>query len=145
LGADVSPKISNDMRIVFADRGGHDFARAVRKCLSSKLCAILRKALTIHPAFRLDLREPILCRGNAPQVFPYMLFPDVTHWNLSAFAVGDRDPEKAFAREDSFGVMPKRAMTEIREECFGLIKPGCGSADSPRPCRQNFPRCFSHV
>jgi hypothetical protein len=52
-----------------------------------------------------------------------MLFPDVTHWNLLSFTVGDGDTEDAFAQEDSLGVVPKTAVSEIREEGFGLIKP----------------------
>ena len=52
-----------------------------------------------------------------------MPFPDVTHWNLLSFTVGDGDTEDAFAQEDSLGVVPKTAVSEIREEGFGLIKP----------------------
>jgi len=64
-----------------------------------------------------------LCRGNTPQVFLYMLLPDVTHRNLFAFAVDDGDTEDAFTQEDSFGMVPKSAVPEIREEGFRLIKP----------------------
>jgi hypothetical protein len=52
-----------------------------------------------------------------------MLFPNVTHRNLLAFAVGDRDTENAFTQEDSLGMVPKSAMAEVRKEGFGLIKP----------------------
>jgi hypothetical protein len=45
-----------------------------------------------------------------------MLFPDVTHWNLLAFAVGDGDTEDSLAQEDSFGMVPKTAVLEIRKE-----------------------------
>ena len=55
------------------------------------------ETLTVHPADRLDLRQPVLCRGNAPQIFVHMLFSDVAHWDLFAFAVGDRDTEDALA------------------------------------------------
>ena len=52
-----------------------------------------------------------------------MLFPDVTHGNLLAFAVGDGDTKDALAQEDSFGMVAKSAMSEIREVGFGLVKP----------------------
>jgi hypothetical protein len=88
-----------------------------------EFCGILRKALPLYPTCRLDLREPVLCRGNAPQVFLYMLFPDVTHWNLLAFAVSNGDTEDSFAQKDSFRMVPKSAMPEIRKDGFGLVKP----------------------
>jgi hypothetical protein len=50
-----------------------------------------------------------------------MLFPDVTHWNLLAVTVGNGDTEDALAQEDPLGMVPKRAMPEIREESFGLV------------------------
>ena len=59
-----------------------------------EFCGILRK---IHPTCGVDLREPVLCRGNTSKVFLYMLFPDATHWNLLAFAVHDCDAEDTFS------------------------------------------------
>ncbi len=52
-----------------------------------------------------------------------MLFSDVAHWHLLAFAVGDGDTEDALTQENSFGVVPKTAVSEIRNESFRLIKP----------------------
>ena len=52
-----------------------------------------------------------------------MLFPDVTHRNLLAFTVSDCDTEDALTQEDSFGMVPKTAVPEIRDEGFRLIKP----------------------
>jgi hypothetical protein len=52
-----------------------------------------------------------------------MLFPDIAHRNLPAFAVGDCDPEEAFAQEDAFSMVPKSAMPKVWEEGFGLVKP----------------------
>jgi len=52
-----------------------------------------------------------------------MLFPDVAHGNLFAFAIGDGDAKDSFAQEDSSGMVPKGAMPKIREEGFGLVKP----------------------
>ena len=43
--------------------------------------------------------------------------------NLLAFAVGNSDAEDALAQEDSFGMVAKSAMSEIREVGFGLVKP----------------------
>jgi len=52
-----------------------------------------------------------------------MLFSDVTHRNLLAFAVGDGDTEDALTQEDSFGMVPKSPVPEIREDRFGFVKP----------------------
>jgi hypothetical protein len=37
-----------------------------------------------------------------------MLFPDVPHWNLLAFAVGDCDTEDALTQEDFLGIHAER-------------------------------------
>lgn len=50
-----------------------------------------------------------------------MLFSDVTHRHLFAFAVGDGNAEDAFTQEDPLAVVPKTTMPEIREVGFGLI------------------------
>jgi hypothetical protein len=52
-----------------------------------------------------------------------MLFSDIPHRHLFAFAVGDCPTEDALAQENSFCMMPKSAMPEIREVRFGLVKP----------------------
>jgi len=52
-----------------------------------------------------------------------MLFSDVTHRHLFAFAVGDGNAEDALTQEDPLAVVPKIAMPEIREVSFALIKP----------------------
>jgi hypothetical protein len=52
-----------------------------------------------------------------------MLFSDVTHRNLFAFAVGDCYTEDSFAQEESLGMVPKTAVSEFRHEGFRLIKP----------------------
>jgi hypothetical protein len=48
--------------------------------------------------------EPASCRGNPSQIFLNLLFPDIAHWYLAAFAVGDRDTEDALAQEDAFSI-----------------------------------------
>lgn len=70
-----------------------------------------------------DLRQPVLCRRNPTQIFSHMLLPDIAHWYLPAVAVGDCDPEDALAQEDSFGMVPKSAMSKVWEDGFGLIEP----------------------
>jgi hypothetical protein len=45
-----------------------------------------------------------------------MLFPDIPHRNLPAVTVGDCDAENAFAQEDSLGVVPKSAVSEVCEK-----------------------------
>jgi len=52
-----------------------------------------------------------------------MLFPDVTHKNLLAFAVGDSDTEEALTQENSFSMGAKSTMPEISHESLRLIKP----------------------
>jgi hypothetical protein len=88
-----------------------------------KVRVILNETLTIHPAFRLDLRKPILRCWNSPQVFPYMLFPDVANWNLGSFMVADGDAKDAFGEENPFGVMAQGAVAEVWEESFRFVKP----------------------
>lgn len=81
------------------------------------------QSLPIHPAFRLDLREPVLSGRNSAQIFLNVLLPDVPHWDLLPFAVGDRDTEDLLAEENPFGVVTKGAVTEASKERFRLIKP----------------------
>jgi hypothetical protein len=45
-----------------------------------------------------------------------MLFPDVTYWNLLAFAVHDCDAEDAFGKENAFSVMTECAVAEVCEK-----------------------------
>jgi hypothetical protein len=52
-----------------------------------------------------------------------MLFRDIAHWNLPAFAVGNHDTEDTFTQENAFGMVPKSAVAEVWEEGFGLVKP----------------------
>src|ERR1700722_5846793 len=52
-----------------------------------------------------------------------MLFSDIAHRNLSAFAVGDCDAENPLAQEDSLCVVPKSTMPEISHQSLRLIKP----------------------
>jgi hypothetical protein len=79
-----------------------------------ELWGIPPKTLTIHPAFRLDLREPVLCRGNSSKIFLHMLLADVAHRNWSAFAVGDGDTKDALAQENSFGIHAERKIMPSR-------------------------------
>jgi hypothetical protein len=61
--------------------------------------------------------------GNSPQIFSYVLFPDVSDWNVGAIGVSYSDPKDAFGQEDGLRVMPECPVTEIREECLGFVKP----------------------
>jgi hypothetical protein len=61
-----------------------------------------------------------------------MLFSDVAHRHLLAFAVGDGDTEDALAQENSLRMVPQSAMPEIREEGFGLINYVDKALDPPR-------------
>ena len=61
-----------------------------------------------------------------------MLFPDVAHRHLFAFAVGDGHTEDALAQEDSLGMVAKSAMPEVWEEGFGLINYVDKALDPPR-------------
>jgi len=81
------------------------------------------QTLPIHPAFRLDLCEPVLNCGNSSQIFLDVLFSDVPHWDFLPVTVGDRDTEDLFAQEDTFRMMAKGAVTEVRKERLRLIKP----------------------
>jgi hypothetical protein len=44
----------------------------------------LSQSLAVHPTLWSDSREPILCRGDPPQVFSYVLFSDVADRHVDA-------------------------------------------------------------
>jgi hypothetical protein len=74
------------------------------------------QSLTVHPAFRLDSREPVLSRWDASQIVLDVLFPDVSHGDFLAFTVRDRNAEDFFSQENAFGMVAKGTVTEISEE-----------------------------
>src|ERR1700739_2558567 len=82
------------------------------------------QSLPVHPAFRLNLCEPILSRRNSSQIFLNVLFPDIAHWDFLPIAVGDRDAEDPFTQENAFRMMAKGAVTEVGKNRLRLIKPG---------------------
>src|SRR5436190_1520555 len=49
--------------------------------------------LPIHPALWLDIGKPIRCRRDAAQIFFYVLFSQMAHWNLFSVAILDRRTE----------------------------------------------------
>jgi hypothetical protein len=59
------------------------------------------QTLAVHPTFWFDLRQPILCRRDASQVFLNMLLSNVSNGNLLPVAVGDRDGENLLAQENT--------------------------------------------
>src|SRR5579859_5324157 len=77
-------------------------------------CASDLQSLPIHPAFGLDLCEPVLSRWNSSQIFPNVLFSDVPHWDFFPLTVVDRDTEDFFTKENTFCMMTKGAVTEVR-------------------------------
>jgi len=81
------------------------------------------ETLPVHPAFRLDLRKPILCCGNSPQVLPHMLFPNVADWNLDSVIIVDGNTKDAFGEENPFGVMTEGAVAKVGENRLRLVKP----------------------
>jgi hypothetical protein len=52
-----------------------------------------------------------------------VLFTDVPHGNLFAFAVPDRDAKDLFTQENTFRMMSKSSVSEIREEGFRCVEP----------------------
>jgi len=81
------------------------------------------QSLSIHPAFRLDLCEPILSRRNSSQIFLNVLFSDIPDWNLLSVTVCDRHTKNRLAQEDSLSVVAQGAVTEVGKERLRLIKP----------------------
>jgi len=81
------------------------------------------EALAIHPSLGMDSRKPILGRRDAPEIFSYMLFADVTDRHIVAVSVANRNSKDAFGQENALRVMPERAVAEIREVGFGFVKP----------------------
>src|SRR6201987_4740033 len=82
------------------------------------------QSLPIHPAFRLNLCEPILSRRNSSQIFLNVLLSDIAHGDFLPLAVGERNAEDFFTQENPFGMMAQGAVTEIGKERLRLIKPG---------------------
>ena len=81
------------------------------------------QSLPVHPAFRLDVCEPVLSRGNSAQIFLDVLLSDVPHGDFLPFTVGDRDAEDLFTQENTFRMMTKGPVTEVSKERLRLIKP----------------------
>src|SRR6266700_1061950 len=79
--------------------------------------------LPIHPALRLNPREPIRRGRDPPQIFFDVLFSHIPHWNLFSLAVSDSHTEQPLCEENSLGMMAKRAMPEVRKECLRFVKP----------------------
>jgi hypothetical protein len=63
-----------------------------------------RAALTIHPALRPDLHEPILGCGDPSEVLPYVLFSDIADWDSGTIEIKDTDAKDAFGEKNSFCV-----------------------------------------
>jgi hypothetical protein len=82
-----------------------------------------RESPTIHPAPGPDLRQPILGCRYASQILFHVLFTDVPHRNLFAIAVRNRDAKDLFTQENTFRVMSKSSVSEIRDEGFRCVEP----------------------
>jgi hypothetical protein len=52
-----------------------------------------------------------------------VLLPQIANWNQLSLAVLNRNAEQFLAHENSFSVMPQRAVTEVGDKRFRLIKP----------------------
>jgi hypothetical protein len=61
------------------------------------------------------VREPSCAVGirSRSSLLP---FPDIAHWDLLAFVVGDRDREDALAQKDAFGTISKSGLPEVWQE-----------------------------
>lgn len=90
---------------------------------SARARRLLIKTLPVHPAFRLDLREPVLGRGNPSEVFFYVLFSDIPDRDGNAIKVEYGDAKDAFGEENPFGVMAHGPVTEVGEERLRFVKP----------------------
>src|SRR5260370_31547871 len=61
----------------------------------------------LHPTLRLDLQEPILCRGNSAQVFVDMLLSYIADRNFVAIAIPDGNTKQSLRQQNSLGVPPE--------------------------------------
>ena len=89
----------------------------------------------------LDLQQPILGCGNAAEIFPDMLFSQIADGNLFSVAVHDGNAKQFLRQENALGMMPQGSVTEVRKECFRLIKPVVNRKIVFRPFRRTFLRC----
>jgi len=67
--------------------------------------------------------EPIFHRGNPAQIVGHVLLADGSHWNAFTVTVLYRRSENRCAQEDTFAVVPERAVSEIAEVRLALVKP----------------------
>jgi hypothetical protein len=72
---------------------------------------------------RPNLKEPILRGGYSPEIFLYVLLGNVANGYFDFVAVNYRDAEDPFRQKHALGMVSKRAMPEIGEECFRFIEP----------------------
>jgi len=56
-------------------------------------------------------------------VFLDVLFSNMAHGNLRSSAVHDGHTKQLLSQENAFGMVAKGSVTEVRKECFRLIKP----------------------
>jgi len=88
-----------------------------------RVTPLVVQRLSIHPTLWLDLHEPVLCRGNATQIFVDVLFSYVANGNQLPLTIGDGDAKQLFAQENSLSVMPKRSVTDVGKKRFRFIEP----------------------
>jgi hypothetical protein len=91
--------------------------------VASDLCPQQDRADRTSIVAALDLRQPILGCGYAPQILFHVSLTDVRQGDLFGFAVGDRHAKDLFTQENALGMMAKNSVSEIREEGFRLIEP----------------------
>jgi hypothetical protein len=70
-----------------------------------------------------NLQEPILGCGNPTEVFLNVLFSHIADGNLQSSAVHDGHTEHPLGQKNALGMVAKGSVTEVRKECFRLIKP----------------------
>src|SRR5271165_5142392 len=80
--------------------------------------------LAVHPSLWGNLQEPILGWRNPTQGFLDVLLSHMAHGNLRSSAVHDGHTKHLLGQKNALGMVAKGSVTEVRKECFRLIKPG---------------------
>ena len=92
-------------------------------CPSEAWSSLNNRSHAIHPWLWPNRDEPILGSRYSPEIFLDVLRGNVPNGDFDSFAIRNRDAEDPFRQEHTFGVVPKRPMSEVGEECFRFVKP----------------------
>jgi hypothetical protein len=75
-----------------------------------------------HPRLGLNLAEPVLDRGNSPEVFEDVLLADEPDWDYPAGRRGHRGAEEGLQLEDALGMVAQSPVPKVRHVLFAGVE-----------------------